>query len=142
LSKPNIIEKKDDDVRGVRVWANRLGPPLLRLLVAAPNLAAEFLVWASAQILPTRHIGSSLHLGASLLTATKGRYAGRPQRLLIISRTAQLGTEIGCRDLLVHAETPQARDFYLHLIPEFEPSPTDALHLVLLMKDILRTLRD
>lgn len=44
--------------------------------------------------------------------------------------------------LLVHAETTQARDFYLRLIPEFEPSPIDPLHLVLLMKDILRTLRD
>jgi hypothetical protein len=60
----------------------------------------------------------------------------------VISRTAQLGAGIGCRGLLVHAETPQARDFYLHLIPEFEPSPTDDLHLFLLMKDILRTLRD
>ena len=60
----------------------------------------------------------------------------------VISRTAQLGAGIGCRGLLVHAETPQARDFYLHLIPEFEPSPTDDLHLVLLMKDILKTLRD
>lgn len=60
----------------------------------------------------------------------------------VISRTAQLGAGIGCRGLLVHAETPQARDFYLHLVPEFEPSPTDDLHLFLLMKDILRTLRD
>lgn len=60
----------------------------------------------------------------------------------VISRTAQLGTGIGCRGLLVHAETPQARDFYLHLIPEFEPSPTGDLHLFVLMKDILRTLRD
>ncbi|MCP4305073.1 MAG: hypothetical protein GY788_09405 [bacterium] len=59
-----------------------------------------------------------------------------------IGRTAQLGTEIGCRGLLVHAETPQARDFYLHLIPEFESSPTDGLHLFLLMKVILRTLCD
>lgn len=58
-----------------------------------------------------------------------------------VSRTAQLGVEIGCRGLLVHAETSEARDFYLHLIPEFEPSPTDELHLVLLMKDILKTLR-
>jgi GNAT superfamily N-acetyltransferase len=57
-----------------------------------------------------------------------------------IGRTAQLGVEIGCRGLLVHAETPEARDFYLHLIPEFAPSPTDELHLVLLMKDIHRTL--
>lgn len=59
-----------------------------------------------------------------------------------ISRAAQLGTEIGCRGLLVHAETPEARDFYAHFIPEFESSPTDDLHLVLLMKGILRTLRD
>lgn len=58
----------------------------------------------------------------------------------VIARTAQLGTEIGCRGLLVHAETPEARDFYLHLIAEFEPSPTDELHLVLLMKDIHKTL--
>lgn len=58
-----------------------------------------------------------------------------------VSRTAQLGVEIGCRGLLVHAETSEARNFYLHLIPEFEPSPTDELHLVLLMKDILKTLR-
>ena len=31
--------------------------------------------------------------------------------------------------LLVHAETTEARDFYLHLVPEFEASPTDELHL-------------
>ena len=59
----------------------------------------------------------------------------------VIARTAAVGREIGCRGLLVHAETPQARDFYRHLIPEFERSPTDELHLVLLMKDILRSLR-
>jgi hypothetical protein len=59
----------------------------------------------------------------------------------VIARTADLGTAIGCHGLLVHAETSQARDFYQRLIPEFEPSPTDELHLMLLMKGILRTLR-
>ena len=59
----------------------------------------------------------------------------------VIARTVAVGQEIGCRGLLVHAETPEASDFYRHLIPEFEPSPTDDLHLVLMMKDILRTLR-
>lgn len=59
----------------------------------------------------------------------------------VIGRTALLGAEIGCRGLLVHCESTQARDFYLHLIPEFDPSPTDELHLVLLMKDIHKTLR-
>jgi len=58
----------------------------------------------------------------------------------VIGRTAQIGSEVGCRGLLVHAESTSARAFYLHLIPEFEPSPTDPLHLVLLMKDILRTM--
>jgi len=39
----------------------------------------------------------------------------------------------------VHAESAEAKEFYLHWLPEFEPSPTDDLHLVLLMKDICRT---
>jgi GNAT superfamily N-acetyltransferase len=58
----------------------------------------------------------------------------------VIARTLALGEEIGCRGLLVHAETPEAAGFYRHLVPEFEPSPTDELHLMLLMKDIRRTL--
>lgn len=73
----------------------------------------------------TRHEGHGL--GAGLLQD-------------VIARVAELGTAIGCRGLLVHAETDAARDFYLHLIPQFEASPTDPLHLVLLMKDIHRTL--
>jgi GNAT superfamily N-acetyltransferase len=60
----------------------------------------------------------------------------------VIVRTVELGAEIGCRGLLVHAETAEARDFYRHLIPDFEPSPTDELHLVMLMKDLLKTLRN
>lgn len=71
----------------------------------------------------------------------EGRGLGAGLLQDVIARTHALGDEIGCRGLLVHAETSQARDFYLHLIPEFEPSPTDELHLFLLMKDIRKTLR-
>jgi hypothetical protein len=60
----------------------------------------------------------------------------------VIARTAELGTDIGCRGLLIHAELSAGRDFYVHLIPELIPSPTEELHLVLLMKDIRRTLRE
>ncbi len=56
----------------------------------------------------------------------------------VLARVAGLGEEIGCRGLVVNAENAAARDFYLHLIPEFEPSPTDPL--LLLMKDIRRSL--
>lgn len=57
----------------------------------------------------------------------------------VFARLVELSADIGCRGLLVHAESAEARAFYLHLVPEFEPSPTDPLHLVLLMKDIRRT---
>ena len=59
----------------------------------------------------------------------------------VFARLVALSDDIGCRGLLVHAESQQARTFYLHLVPEFEASPTDDLHLVVLMKDIRRTLR-
>ena len=58
----------------------------------------------------------------------------------VITRVADLSDAIGCRGLLVHAESEQARAFYEHLIPEWELSPTDPMHLVLLLKDIRHTL--
>lgn len=58
----------------------------------------------------------------------------------VFARLLEMSDDIGCRGLLVHAESTRARDFYLHLVPEFEPSPSDDLHLVLIMKDIRRTL--
>jgi len=57
-----------------------------------------------------------------------------------ISRLLTISDDIGCRGLLIHAESTEARDFYLHHIPELEASPTDALHLVLLLKDARRTM--
>ena len=59
----------------------------------------------------------------------------------VIQRVAVISDDIGCRGLLVHCESEQARGFYRHLIPEFDPSPTDELHLVLLLKDIKKTLQ-
>jgi GNAT superfamily N-acetyltransferase len=70
----------------------------------------------------------------------EGRGLGAGLLTDVIARVSALSTEIGCRGLLVHSESRAARDFYLHLIPEFEQSPTDELHLVLLLKDIRRTL--
>jgi GNAT superfamily N-acetyltransferase len=60
----------------------------------------------------------------------------------VIQRVAVISDDIGCRGLLVHCESQRARDFYLHLIPEFELSPTDELHLLLLLKDIKKTVQD
>jgi GNAT superfamily N-acetyltransferase len=73
--------------------------------------------------------------------AHEGRGLGAALLQDVFVRLVGLSDGIGCRGLLVHAESRSARDFYLHLVPEFEQSPTDELHLVLLLKDIRRTLK-
>ena len=50
-----------------------------------------------------------------------------------IGRCVQAADSIGVRAILVHALHDEARAFYAHF--EFEASPTDPLHLMLLMKD-------
>lgn len=77
-------------------------------------------------------------LGVDL--AHEGRGLGAGLLSDVVARVAAISDDIGCRGLLVHAESALARDFYLHLVPELEQSPTDDLHLVLMLKDIKRTL--
>ena len=50
-----------------------------------------------------------------------------------IARAVAAAEIIGVRALLVHALHEQARAFYAHF--DFESSPTDPLHLLLLIKD-------
>lgn len=50
-----------------------------------------------------------------------------------ITRSVEAAEIVGIRALLVHALHQDARAFYKHF--DFEPSPTDPLHLLLLMKD-------
>ena len=71
-------------------------------------------------------------LGAALLLDAITRVASLNE--------ASLSDAIGCRGLLVHAESEQDRGFDEHLIPELSSSPTDPLHLLQLLKDSRRTL--
>jgi GNAT superfamily N-acetyltransferase len=50
-----------------------------------------------------------------------------------IIRTLNAADVIGVRDLLVHAASEDARNFYLKR--GFDPSPTDPMHLMVLLKD-------
>lgn len=54
-----------------------------------------------------------------------------------LRRIAIASEVIGVRALLIHCESEAARDFYLRLA-KFEPSPTDPMHLLLMMKDLRR----
>ena len=64
---------------------------------------------------------------------------GLGQALLIeaLRRAANAAETIGARVVLVDAFDDSARRFYLRY--GFEPSPTDPLHLMLLMKDIRKS---
>ena len=54
-------------------------------------------------------------------------------------RTAQAADIAGIRALLVHAKDDEAKAFYERF--DFEPSPTDPYHLLLLMKDVQRLVK-
>ena len=49
-------------------------------------------------------------------------------------RTAQAAEIAAIRALLIHAKDEEAKAWYLKY--DFEPSPSDPLHLFLLLKDI------
>ena len=53
-------------------------------------------------------------------------------------RTVQAADLAGIRALLVHAKDERARSWYEQF--DFEPSPTDELHLFLLLKDVKKIL--
>ena len=163
---PRLLEPSDDVSRFIckseaqTHWLRRFGhhahaAGTTRVFVVTPADSAEvvaYYAWCMASIaigdVPTRlrrgagrypqPVALLARLGVS--TSHEGQGLGSGLLADIMTRAAAAGRTIGCRGLLIHAESDDARAFYLHLIPEFESSPTDRLHLVLMMKDIHRTL--
>jgi GNAT superfamily N-acetyltransferase len=68
----------------------------------------------------------------------QGRGIGEAMLIQALARCAQAADIIGARAVLVHAKDDRARGFYEKY--GFESSPTNPLHLVVLMKDIRRSL--
>jgi GNAT superfamily N-acetyltransferase len=64
---------------------------------------------------------------------------GRALLMDALLRCAEAAEIVGARVLLVHAKHEQAKSFYMQY--DFEESPTDPLHLLLLMKDLRATLK-
>lgn len=66
----------------------------------------------------------------------QGMGLGRAMVRDLLIRTSNLSAqEIGVRALLIHAKDEDAKSYYMAQA-EFEESPTDTLHLFLLMKDL------
>lgn len=72
-------------------------------------------------------------------SSAQGRGLGRMLLRDALIRVANAADEVGIRALLIHAKDESAREFYMSCA-EFEPSPTDPLHLFLLMKDLRKSL--
>lgn len=68
----------------------------------------------------------------------RGRGVGEELLLEALMKAAHAADTIGARVVLVHALDQCARDFYARY--GFEPSPTDPLHLMMLMKDARRSI--
>jgi GNAT superfamily N-acetyltransferase len=66
--------------------------------------------------------------------AEQGTGIGRGLLKDALLRTVQAADIAGIRALLVHAKDEEAKAWYLKY--DFEPSPSDPLHLFLLLKDI------
>ena len=147
------VEQGDWLVRHARQSANT-GTTKVFVVTGTGN--AEVLAyygWCMAQLSPTAaparaRKGAGRYPQPIALLARLGVHRDHEGRGLgaalvqdVFTRLVALSDDIGCRGLVVHCESAEARGFYLHLVPEFEPSPTDDLHLVLLIKDIRRTLR-
>lgn len=69
----------------------------------------------------------------------QGEGLGRALVVDALRRVAVAAQVIGVRALLIHCENEAARDFYLRLA-KFDASPTDPMHLCLLMKDLRKAI--
>jgi GNAT superfamily N-acetyltransferase len=67
-------------------------------------------------------------------TNSRGRGIGAGLLLDALGRTLQVADMIGVRALAVHAKDERAVAFYRHF--GFTPSPTDARHLYMIVKDV------
>ena len=91
----------------------------------------------------TGHYAQPMVLLARLAVNTQHEGHGLGSALLrdAITRMLLISRDIGCRGMLINAESQRAKGFYTHLFPSISELPTDSLTLVLLEKDARHALR-
>jgi GNAT superfamily N-acetyltransferase len=72
----------------------------------------------------------------------QGRGVGSELVRDALLQAAAVTERVGVRALLIHAETPEVAAFYQRIDPGFVESPTDPLHLLLLIKDLRLAIRN
>ncbi len=163
MSESPRIEKlrADHDLAGFDCGREELNRFLVRFALTNQNAgAARTYVAASSELVVGYYslaVGEVAHEGApdrltrglarhpvpimllarlAVSTAWQGRGLGSGLLKDAMRRTLQAADIAGIRAFAVHAKDEPARAFYEHF--GFIPSPTDPLHLFLLIKDIRR----
>lgn len=133
-----------DDYLRKRAWANHVQGASRCFVTCRDGRVVGYYALASASI-QHREVGGKIRrnmpdpipviLLSRLAVERNEQGSGLGKGLLrdAILRSVEASEIIGVRALLVHALDDDARAFYAHF--DFEPSPTDPLHLLLLMKD-------
>lgn len=87
---------------------------------------------------PARPIPAILLARLAIDKSEQGKGLGKALLKDALSRSLNAANEIGARVILVHAIDEEARNFYRKF--GFETSPVNDLHLMLLMKDLEKSL--
>jgi GNAT superfamily N-acetyltransferase len=102
--------------------------------LAAGSVNKQDATERAAKGLPNYPIGVVLLARLAVDRREHGRGLGRALLKDALLRAVSAAEIVGVRAVLVHALNDEARRFYARF--DFEPSPFDPLHLMLLMKDI------
>lgn len=134
--------------------AHATGTTKVFVITNDENTVVAYYAWCMASVgdlacLPSRfHKGAGRYPQPVALLARLGVDLRHERRGLgavllddVMTRIVSLSDDIGCRGLLIHCESDEAKKFYLHLVPAFTASPTDPMHLYLLLKDIRQSLQ-
>jgi GNAT superfamily N-acetyltransferase len=89
--------------------------------------------------LASHPVGTVLLARLAVDQGEKGQGLGKALLKDALSRVAQAAEIVGVRAALVHALDENAKRFYQHF--DFEPSPVNPMHLMLLIKDLRALLR-
>ena len=155
-TRPRAIEQGDnlahfasgeaslDDYLRRRAWTNHLAGASRCYVSCHDGAVVGYYALASASVYH-RDLGGRYRrnmpdpipvvLLSRLAVDVQHQHSGLGRHLLLdaIARTVQAADVIGVRAMLVHALNDSARQFYLH--HGFESSPTDPMHLLMLVKD-------
>lgn len=118
--------------------ATRAGFVVAYFSLAAASLTPDDATERAARGQGSQDVPAILLARFAVAASEQRRGVGRAMLLEALARCAQAAEIVGVRVVLVHAKDDGPRAFYAK--HDFEPSPANPLQMMILMKDVRRTL--